>query len=295
MRGITIAIRCCQFAMSLKGKRIFITGGSRGIGEAIAVRCAQDGARVAIAAKTAEPHPKLAGTIFTAAEKIRAAGGEALPIVCDVRHVDAIEKAVQETVAAFGGIDILVNNASAIWPRRTDETPAKRWDLMHSVNARGTYLVSRACLPHLRESARAGRNPHILTISPPLNMESKWFEPHVAYSISKYGMSMCALGMSEEFRDEGIAVNTLWPRTAIATAAVEFIVGGDIAATCRTPEIMADAAYAMLVRDARKFTGQFCVDDDVLEEEGVTNLDKYAITPGAELTPDFFVEPKARL
>lgn len=280
--------------MAFKGKSVFITGGSRGIGEAIAVRLARDGANVTIAAKTTTPHPKLPGTIYSAAENVEKAGGKALPVVCDIRDENNIAQCVQQAVDKFGGIDILINNASAIWPRPTLETPMKRYDLMHQINGRGTFAVSQACIPHLIESAKKGRNPHVLNISPPLNLDPKWFKPHTAYSMAKYNMSMCVLGMAEEFRDEGVAFNALWPRTGIATAAIEFIAGKATMATCRTPDIMADAAYIMLSRPST-FTGNFCVDDDVLESEGITDLEKYAITPGAELMPDFFVEPKPRL
>ena len=236
--------------MSLQGKRIFITGGSRGIGLAIALRAARDGASIAIAAKTAEPNPKLPGTIYTAAEEIKAAGGTALPIQCDLRDEVQIAAAVAQAAAEFGGIDILVNNASAINLTRTEETPAKRFDLMFDVNVRGTFLTSQAAIPFLRDSADAGRNPHILNLSPPLSMKPKWFKNHVAYTMAKYGMSMCVLGMSEEFKRDGIAVNALWPRTAIDTAALQMIPGVDTAA-CRTPEILSDSAYIILNRNSK--------------------------------------------
>ena len=273
----------------LKGKTLFITGGSRGIGLAIGLRAARDGANVVIAAKTAEPHPKLPGTIYTAADEVREAGGEALAVVCDVRSEDEVAAAVDAAVERFGGIDICVNNASAISLRPTSTTSMRRFDLMHSVNTRGTFLVSRTCLPHLQKA----ENPHILNISPPLNFEEKWFAPHVAYSIAKYGMSLCVLGMAGEFRDAGIAVNALWPRTAIATAAVRNLLGGDdMVSRSRKPEIMADAAHVVLTRPSREVTGNFFVDDEVLESAGVTDLDQYAVTPGSPLMPDFFVEPR---
>lgn len=276
--------------MSLKGKRIFITGGSRGIGLAIALRAAADGAKVAIAAKTTEPHPKLPGTIHTAAEDIRAAGGEALAIQCDIRDESQIEAAISKTVSTFGGLDILINNASAINLTPTLATPAKRFDLMFDVNVRGTFLTSQAAIPHLKESAKSGGNPHILTLSPPLSMKAKWFKNHVAYTMAKYGMSMCVLGMSEEFRRDGIAVNALWPRTAIDTAALQMIPGIDTAA-CRKPEILADAAYIILNRKATETTGNFFVDDEVLATEGVTNLDKYSVVPGTkDFLLDFFLD-----
>ena len=276
--------------MSLQGKRIFITGGSRGIGLAIALRAAEDGALVAIAAKTSDPNPKLPGTIHTAAEEIRAAGGTALPIQCDLRDESQIAEAVARAAKEFGGIDILINNASAINLTRTEETPAKRFDLMFDVNVRGTFLTSQAAIPHLRESAEAGRNPHILTLSPPLSMKPKWFKNHVAYTMAKYGMSMCVLGMSEEYRKTGIAVNALWPRTAIDTAALQMIPGIDTA-TCRTPEILADAAYVILNRVSKDCTGNFFVDDEVLASVGVTDLEKYSVVPGTtDFLLDFFLD-----
>ncbi|CAB4551498.1 MAG: SDR family NAD(P)-dependent oxidoreductase [Actinobacteria bacterium] len=274
----------------LSGKRIFITGGSRGIGLAIALRAARDGASVAIAAKTSEPNPKLPGTIHSAAEEIRAAGGVALPIQCDLRDEEQIASAVNQAAQAFGGIDILINNASAINLTPTEATPAKRFDLMFDVNVRGTFLTSQAAIPHLRESAKAGRNPHILTLSPPLSMKAKWFQHHVAYTMAKYGMSMCVLGMSEEFRKAGIAVNALWPRTAIDTAALQMIPGVDTAA-CRTPEILADAAYVILNRESKDCTGNFFVDDEVLASVGVTDLEKYSVVPGTtDFLLDFFLD-----
>ena len=276
--------------MSLQGKRIFITGGSRGIGLAIALRAAKDGASVAIAAKTSEPNPKLPGTIHTAAEEIRAAGGTALPIQCDLRDENQIAEAVALAAKEFGGIDILINNASAINLTRTEDTPAKCFDLMFDVNVRGTFLTSQAAIPHLRESAEAGRNPHILTLSPPLSMKAKWFKNHVAYTMAKYGMSMCVLGMSEEFKRDGIAVNALWPRTAIDTAALQMIPGVDTAA-CRTPEILSDSAYIILNRNSKECTGNFFVDDEVLASEGVTDLEKYSVVPGTkDFLLDFFLD-----
>jgi len=276
--------------MSLKDKRIFITGGSRGIGLAIAVRAAQDGAKVAIAAKTSDPHPKLPGTIFTAAEEINQAGGEALPIQCDIRDEEQISSAIEKTVMQFGGLDILINNASAINLTPTLATPAKRFDLMFDVNVRGTFLTSQAAIPHLKESAKAGRNPHILTLSPPLSMKAKWFKNHVAYTMAKYGMSMCVLGMSAEFKRDGIAVNALWPRTAIDTAALQMIPGVDIT-LCRKPEILADAAYVILNRSSSECTGDFFVDDEVFASEVITDLDKYAVIPGTiDFLLDFFLD-----
>ena len=276
--------------MSLAGKRIFITGGSRGIGLAIALRAAADGASVAIAAKTVEPNPKLPGTIFTAADEIRAAGGTALPIQCDIRDESAIESAIEQTVEAFGGIDILVNNASAINLTRTDQTPAKRFDLMFDVNVRGTFLTSQAALPYLRKSASDGRNPHILNLSPPLSMKPIWFKNHVAYTMAKYGMSMCVLGMAEEFKRDGIGVNALWPRTVIDTAALQMIPGID-AAVGRTPQILADAAYIIFNRPATTCTGNFFVDDELLASEGITDLEKYSVTPGTkDFLLDFFLD-----
>jgi citronellol/citronellal dehydrogenase len=272
--------------MSLQGKRIFVTGGSRGIGLAIALRAARDGASVAIAAKTSDPNPKLPGTIHTAAEEIRAAGGTALPIQCDLRDESQIAAAVAQAANEFGGIDILINNASAINLTRTEDTPAKRFDLMFDVNVRGTFLTSQAAIPHLRESAEAGRNPHILTLSPPLSMKAKWFKNHVAYTMAKYGMSMCVLGMAEEFKRDGIAVNALWPRTAIDTAALAMIPGVDTAA-CRTPEILSDAGYIILNRNSKGCTGNFFVDDEVLASEGITDLEKYSVVPG---TKDFLLD-----
>ena len=274
----------------LSGKRIFVTGGSRGIGLAIALRAARDGASVAIAAKTSEPNPKLPGTIHSAAQEIRDAGGVALPIQCDLRDEEQIAAAVNQAAQEFGGIDILINNASAINLTPTEATPAKRFDLMFDVNVRGTFLTSQAAIPHLRESAKAGRNPHILTLSPPLSMKAKWFQHHVAYTMAKYGMSMCVLGMSEEFRKTGIAINALWPRTAIDTAALQMIPGVDTAA-CRTPEILADAAYVILNRESKNCTGNFFVDDEVLASVGITDLEKYSVVPGTtDFLLDFFLD-----
>ena len=276
--------------MSLAGKRIFITGGSRGIGLAIALRAAQDGAHIAIAAKTAEANPKLPGTIFSAAKEIEAAGGTALPIQCDIRDEAQIEAAIAKTAEKFGGIDILVNNASAINLTRTDQTPAKRFDLMFDVNVRGTFLTSQAALPYLRKSAEEGRNPHILNLSPPLSMKAVWFKNHVAYTMAKYGMSMCVLGMAEEFKRDGIAVNALWPRTVIDTAALQMIPGIDALAG-RKPEILADAAHIIFNRDAKECTGNFFVDDLLLASEGITDLEKYSVTPGTkDFLLDFFLD-----
>ncbi len=274
----------------LSGKKIFITGGSRGIGLAIALRAARDGAFIAIAAKTAEVNPKLEGTIFTAAEEIRAAGGTALPIQCDLRDENQIEAAVAQAAAEFGGLDILINNASAINLTKTEATPAKRFDLMFDVNVRGTFLTSQAVIPHLKKSAADGRNPHILNLSPPLSMKPVWFKNHVAYTMAKYGMSMCVLGMSAEFKRDGIGVNALWPRTAIDTAALAMIPGVDTAA-CRTPEILADAAYIILNRPSADCTGNFFVDDELLASEGITDLDKYSVVPGTkDFLLDFFLD-----
>jgi len=271
---------------SLKGQTLFISGASRGIGLAIALRAARDGANIVIAAKTAEAHPKLPGTIYSAAEEIEKAGGKALPCIVDIRDENQIDAAVQKAVDTFGGIDICINNASAISLTGTVDTTMKRFDLMHSVNTRGTFAVSRACIPHLMKS----KNPHILMNSPPLNIEARWFAPHVAYTIAKFGMSLCVLGMAEELRDDGIAVNALWPRTVIATAAVQNLLGGDETVRgSRSPEIMADAAHAILTRPSRTTTGNFFIDDEVLKAEGMTDLGKYQSVPGADLIPDFFI------
>jgi citronellol/citronellal dehydrogenase len=272
---------------ALTGKSIIISGASRGIGLAMAKRFARDGARIAILAKTAEPHPKLPGTIYTAAEEIAEAGGEAFPIICDIRDEHAVADAVAKTVDKLGGIDVCVNNASAISLTGTESTPMKRFDLMHQVNARGTYCLTQACIPHLKKA----ENPHVLMNSPPLSMKPKWFQNHVAYTMAKYGMSMCVLGMAAEFADEGIAVNALWPRTSIATAAVKNLLGGEqMMKQSRTPEIMADAAHAILARPAKSCTGNFFIDDAVLREEGVTDFAPYAVDPSQELIIDFFLD-----
>ncbi|MCA9652576.1 MAG: NAD(P)-dependent oxidoreductase [Myxococcales bacterium] len=270
---------------SLKDKTLFITGASRGIGKAIALRAARDGANVVVAAKTAEPHPKLPGTIYSAAEEIEAAGGKALPIVVDVRFEEQVRAGVAKAVETFGGIDILVNNASAISLTGTLATPMKRYDLMHTVNGRGTFLCSQACLPHLLKAD----NPHVLNLSPPLNMESKWFRNHCAYTMAKFIMSMCVLGMADEFKGK-VAFNALWPRTTIATAAIEMIGGDPMMKRSRTPEIMADAAHAIFCRPHAEHTGNFFIDEDVLRQEGVTDLDHYAVDPSQPLAPDFFID-----
>jgi len=277
---------------SLKGKTVFITGASRGIGKALAVKLAQHEANIVIAAKTNEPNPKLPGTIYSAAEEVEKAGGHALPIVMDIRDENQIQAAVNQAVQKFGGIDILINNASAIWPRSTEDTPMKRYDLMMQVNIRGTFATSQACLPYLKKSAAAGRNPHILTLSPPLNMKPHWFKNHCAYTISKYGMSMCVLGMAAEFQSFGIGVNSLWPRTGIATAAISFIAGHESLDTCRTTDIMSDAAYVILTKKSTDCSGNFFIDDEVLLENGMSekDLDKYAVKPGTPLMPDFFLD-----
>ncbi len=270
---------------TLHDKTIFITGSSRGIGREIALRCARDGARVVITGKTAEAHPKLPGTIHSVAEEVVAAGGQALAIQLDVRDEQAIHDAVEKAAAHFGGIDVLVNNASAINLTPTLQTPAKRLDLMWDVNMRATFLASQACIPHLRKAS----NPHILTMSPPLNLEAKWFAPHVAYTISKFGMSLCALGMAKEFADDGIAVNCLWPRTTIATAAIEFNFPEEILRASRKPAIVADAAHAILLRDSRTFSGHFFIDEEVLRASGVKDFSRYAVSPGVPLYNDLFV------
>ena len=276
--------------MNLKGKTLFITGASRGIGLAIALRAARDGANIVIAAKTAESNPKLPGTIHSAAAEIEAAGGHALALQTDIRDEANVLASVEQAVARFGGIDILVNNASAISLTPTDATPMKRFDLMFGVNVRGTYLCTQACLPHLIKSAQAGRNPHVLNMSPPLSMREHWFAPHVAYTMAKYGMSECTLGHAGEFRKFGIGVNSLWPRTAIATAALQMIPGVDIA-KCRTPEILSDAAWFILTSDAKATTGNFFIDDALLVQHGVTDFDRYSVTPGnRDFIPDFFVD-----
>ena len=272
--------------MSLKGKTLFISGGSRGIGLAIALRAARDGANVTIAAKTGTPHPKLPGTIHTAAAEIEAAGGRGLAMLCDIRDESQVAEAVARTVETFGGIDICVNNASAIQLTGTLETDMKRFDLMHQINTRGTFLVSKTCIPHLKSA----KNPHILNLAPPLDMQAKWFKGHVAYTMAKFGMSMCTLGMAAEFASAGIAVNSLWPLTAIDTAAVRNLLGGEaVASISRSPEIMADAAHAIFNRPSRDTTGNFFIDEEVLRAEGVTDFEKYAPGAGGKLAGDFFV------
>ena len=271
--------------MSFKGKTIFITGASRGIGKAIGLRLAQEGANIAIAAKTSSPHPTLPGTIYTAAEEIEAAGGKALPMVMDVRLEEMVEEAVRKTIDTFGGIDILINNASAIMLTGSLQTPMKRFDLMHSVNYRGTFMTSQKCIPFLLKSD----NPHILNLSPPLNIEKRWFAPHLPYTLAKYGMSFCTYAMSEEFQSQGLAVNSLWPRTAIATAAVQMLGGNKMMQASRKPEIMADAAYFILSQDSKNCSGNFFIDDEVLKQHGIEDLDAYAVNPEADLAPDFFI------
>ena len=270
----------------LKNKTLFVSGASRGIGLAIAKRAAKDGANIILAAKTAEPHPKLPRTIYTAADEIIEVGGQALPVICDIRDEENVRDAVNKGLDHFGGIDICVNNASAIQLTGTLQTDMKRYDLMNQINARGTFLVSKVCLPHLLKSD----NPHILNLSPPLDMDPKWFGPHVAYTMAKFGMSLCVLGMAEEFKEDGVAVNALWPRTAVATAAIKNALGGDsIMNISRSPEIMADAAYVILTKDSKEFTGNFCIDDNLLADNGVTDFSQYAEVPFSELAPDFFV------
>ncbi|MHB1272953.1 MAG: SDR family oxidoreductase [Rhodanobacter sp.] len=269
---------------NLSGKTLFITGASRGIGLAIALRAARDGANIVIAAKSAVANPKLPGTIHTAAAAIEAAGGRALALQVDIREEQQVRAAAAQAAEHFGGIDIVVNNASAIWLAGTAETPMKRFDLMHQVNTRGTFLVTQSCLPYLKQAA----NPHVLMLSPPPDLDPKWFAPHTAYTIAKYGMSLCVLGMSTEFAALGIAVNALWPRTVIATAAIAMIDGVQ-PQHCRTPDIVADAAHAILIRSSRSFTGHFVIDEDVLREDGVVDFDRYAVQPGMPLLPDLFL------
>jgi len=272
--------------MSLAGKTLFVTGASRGIGLAIALRAAKDGANVAIAAKTAVPHPKLEGTIFTAAEAIEKAGGSALPIAVDIRDEAAVQEAIRKTAEKFGGIDIVVNNASAISLTDTPATQMKRFDLMHQINTRGTFMVTKYALPHLERA----ENPHVLMLAPPLDMAERWFAPHLAYTMAKFGMSLCVLGFAGEFRARGIAVNALWPRTTIATAAIRNLLGGEaVMRASRTPEILADAAHLIFQKPAREFTGNFLIDDTFLESEGVTNLERYRVDPSVPLQKDFFV------
>lgn len=274
---------------NLSGKTLFISGASRGIGLAIAKRAARDGANIVIAAKTKEPHPRLPGTIYTAAEEIESSGGKALPLIVDVRFEDQVEAAIEATISKFGGLDILINNASAINLSDTDSLSMKNYDLMHSINTRGTFLCSKKAVPYLKKS----ENPHVINLSPPLNMETRWFQNHVGYTMAKFGMSMCVLGMHSEYKRFGIAFNALWPRTAIATAAVANHLGGEVMmAKSRTPEIMADAAYIIMNRDSKKFTGNFCIDDEILNSEGITDLVKYQVDQKldiSDLVPDFFI------
>ncbi len=274
---------------NLAGRTLFITGATRGIGEAIALRAAADGANIVIAAKTDRPHPRLPGTLTTAAEAVEAAGGSALPIKLDIRDEHAVADAMKHAAEHFGGIDILVNNASAIWLAPTPDVPMKRFDLMFGVNVRGTFVCSQAALAYLSQA----ENPHILNLSPPLNINSDWFAPHLAYTMSKYGMSMCVLGMAQEFRDRGIAVNALWPRTVIATAALAMLGGKIKPENCRKPEILADAAHAILTRPAKSTSGNFFIDDDILTEQGITDLERYAVSPGQPLAPDLFLDQPA--
>ena len=272
--------------MTLAKKTLFITGASRGIGLAIALKAARDGANIAIAAKTVAPHPKLEGTIYSAAEQIEAEGGKALPIPCDVRDEEQVKSAIKQAAQRFGGIDIVVNNASVIQLTRTPETEMKRFDLMQQVNARATFMVSKYAIPYLENA----KNPHILMLSPPLDMQEKWFAPHLAYTMSKFGMSLVVLGLAGELRDKKIAVNALWPRTTIATAAIKNLLGGDeMMRASRSPQIMADAAYAIFMKSAASFTGNFLIDDTFLTSEGVTNFEKYTMEAGVPLHPDFFV------
>lgn len=273
--------------MKLKNKTAFISGASRGIGKAIALKLASEGANIVIAAKTAEPHPKLEGTIYSAADEIVAAGGKALPVIVDIQHEDMVQAAIDKAVDQFGGIDIVVNNASAINLSKTEDLPMKRYDLMHNINVRGTFMVSKLCIPYLKKSA----NPHILTLSPPLNLKPEWFGAHLAYTMAKYGMSMTVLGLAEEFKSVGIAANALWPQTTIATAAVKYALGGDAMIQCsRTPDIMADAALSILTQDSKICTGNFFIDEEVLKDHGVTDFDQYAVNPEKTLFKDLFVE-----
>lgn len=272
--------------MSLQGKTLFITGASRGIGLAIGLRAARDGANVAIAAKTAEPHPKLEGTIYTAAAAIEKCGGRALPLLVDVRNEESVRTAIDRTIETFGGLDVVVNNASAISLTATPQTDMKRFDLMHQINTRGTFMVSKYAIPHLAKAP----NPHILMLSPPLDMKEKWFAPHLAYTMAKFGMSLCVLGLAGELRHQRIAVNALWPRTTIATAAIKNLLGGDqIMRASRTPDILADAAHAIFLKDSRTFSGNFLVDDTFLAGEGVTDFERYRVDPSVPLAQDFFV------
>lgn len=275
---------------SLSGKTVLITGATRGIGRAIGLRAAQDGANVAVLGKTVEPHPKLPGTIHDAAAEMTAAGGQGLAVECDIRFEDQAESAVAKVVSEFGGVDVLINNASAIFLSGTLQTPMKRFDLMHQVNTRGTFLMSQLCLPHLVKSD----NPHVLMLSPPADLDPGWFAPTLAYTMAKYGMSLCVLGLSREFAEQGVAVNALWPKTGIATAAIGNLLGGEAAlACCRKPEIVADAAWEILTRGSRECTGQFFIDEDVLRESGVSDFEPYAVSPGTPLMPDFFLgEPE---
>ena len=271
---------------TLEGKTLFITGASRGIGLEIALRAARDGANIVVVAKTDQPDPRLPGTIHTAVGEINNAGGNGLACKCDIRHEEQVQAAVEKAIATFGGIDVLVNNASAIHLSGTLDTPMKRYDLMHHINTRGTFLCSKACLPHLLKAV----NPHILNISPPLNLEARWFAPHLAYTMAKFGMSLCVLGLANEFKQQGVAVNALWPKTVIATAAVQNLLGGsDVVNRSRKPGIMADAAHLILTRSSRECTGNFFIDEDVLSQAGMTDFDKYAVTPGLDLIPDFFI------
>lgn len=277
--------------IDFQGKTVFITGGSRGIGRAIALKLAKEGANVAIAAKTDVPHPKLPGTIHSVAVEIEKAGGKALAVPCDIRSEEQVQQAINKCVEKFGGLDILVNNASAIDLTGTLDVSMKKYDLMHQVNLRGTFMVSKYALPHLIESAKKNRNPHILNLSPPLSMKERWFSPHVAYSMAKYGMSMCVLGMAGEFKEYGVAVNALWPLTTIATSAIDLISGEETRQKSRTDVIMADAAYVIFSQPSNEFTGNFCIDEQILRQQGVTDFSKYSVVPGeTDLLLDFFVD-----